>query len=229
MTNTQLLSDKFVFVCYIAGTGGERLSVETAQLPGLVPLSYYTAFGNRTVITSDIFDKKLLRPCPLGEVINLVEQSLNNKSVVGTHVVPSHYDFDLLLPYFPNSKFIRLLSNNTDRPQVKRNLYKKIWLGRVPTFNEFTGYCLCYTDKVTLSKLLAEKKLNLDMTIGEIQCVLQNQEPTKQNKKRLFIEFANSADNQMLPVIHPQVLDIPYQLSKDFWSKIQQFVLANNN
>ena len=229
MTSIQKYSDKIIFVCYTAGSGGEKVSVEISQLPGMVPLSYYTAIGNRTVITNDIFDKKFLKPLPIKETVDLAEQSLNSKPTTGMHVVPSHYDFVSLLPHFPNSKFIRLLANNSDQPQVKKNLYKKVWLGRLPTFSEFTGYCLCYTDKVTLAKLLAEKKLNPDMTIGEIQCLLQNQLPTKQNSKRLFTEFAKDSFLEILPVEHPQVLDIPYQLSVDFLTKVKQFILANKN
>lgn len=229
MTSIQKYSDKIIFVCYTAGSGGEKVSVEISQLPGIVPLSYYTAVGNRTVITNDIFDKKFLKPLPIKETIELAEQSLNNEPMTSMHVVPSHYDFGSLVPYFPNSKFIRLLANNSDQPQVKKNLYKKIWLGSIPTFNEFTGYCLCYTDKVTLAKLLAEKKLNLNMTMGEIQCILENQLPTKQNSKRLFAKAAKKSFFEILPVDDPRALDIPYQLSVDFLTKIKQFILANNN
>jgi hypothetical protein len=229
MTSIQKYSDKIIFVCYTAGSGGERVSVEISQLPGMVPLSYYTANGNRTVITNDIFDKKFLKPSPMLEIVESAAQSLNNNPITGLHVVPSHHDFKLLLPYFSNSKFIRLLANTSDQPQLDKNLYEKIWLGYIPTFSEFTGYCLCYTDKVTLSKLLAEKKLNLNMTIGEIHCALKNQLPTPQNSKKLFTELAKKSFNEILPADHPQVLDIPYQSAMDFLPNIKQFILANNN
>jgi hypothetical protein len=207
MKNTESISKQLVFVCYQAGTGGENFAVSMSKLPAFDPLEFYWSNGKRTVITNEYFNKLFLQTGKFNQAIDYA----NTKSLPPRlQAIPSHYDYDRLLPYFPNSRFIRILTpvDELDKIKLKRNLYKKLWLGRLASFAEFCGWCQIYISQERFEILIKQNKIKMGMTFGQLYCVFDNIEPTKDNVKKLFRSRAKLLTYGFTPVNHPMVLNV---------------------
>jgi hypothetical protein len=98
---------------------------------------------------------------------------------------------------------------------VLKAMYKKTWLATLGTFEEFVGYCLCFTDRDHLILLLKNKQLKHTMTIGEIMCVLNDIKFDQVTKKQLFQKFYSQSHNSsfLTPLENTKnVLSIPHDL-----------------
>jgi hypothetical protein len=179
------VSDRsFLFVCYQPGSGGEKLSTQISNFAECNTLEYYTTPEDRTVITNEFFDKVFLNPgWALGRILDTARQILTVKHLSDKlHVIPSHWDYNSVKPWFPNSKFVRIVHNNHDT--IIRNGIKKVSNGQFKSFLELKGYCLMYVTEANLQRLLAQKKLNTNMTIGKVHEILFSESVTFDDPKR---------------------------------------------
>jgi hypothetical protein len=170
----ELLSNKvFVFVCYQAGSGGENLSYQISKFDGCAPLECYRTKEDRTVITNEFFDKIFLRYYwPREKIVSGARQILEHKPI--DHeliVVPSHWDYPSLSPYFPNSKYVRIVHNGDS--EVSDNVTKKVYGGKFETFLEFIGFCSGYVEENVIKHLLKHKEISMEMNAGQVFDVLK--------------------------------------------------------
>lgn len=169
-----ILSDKvFVFVCYQSGSGGEKMSTQVSKFDNCNKLEFYTTPDDRTVITNELFNKVFLNMgWSLDKILESARQTLLTNENIGNklHVVPSHWDYTHILPYFPNGKIVRIIHNNHNAITQLRD--RKVFGGKFKTFLELKGYCLMYVTDGVFKKLLTEKRLNMEMTIGQIHEIL---------------------------------------------------------
>ena len=127
MIKSPLSDQVFLFVCYESGSGGENLSTRISELNPCVPLKFYKTEQGRTIITSDFFEKVFLYSAgPIEKLLQKAQDFLKNKAMTSDKITvsPSHWDFEFLLPYFPNSKFVRIVHNNAEL--VAQNRVDKI-------------------------------------------------------------------------------------------------------
>lgn len=212
-----LLSDQvFIFVCYKAGTGGESLSTHISKLEPCVPLEHYITAQHRTIITSDIFEKVFLYS--VGPFENLLEKAriiMTHKKLVQNklHVSPSHWDYDFLIPYFPNSKFIRIIC---DDPEIAvKNQKEKILNGKFSNFLEFKGFCLMCVEQTVFEELFKKKQISFNRPIGETYNVLKNY--IKSSERSLF--------RSELQIDHKLVFNIKYNTFEQHQQEILNFIL----
>lgn len=194
------LSHKLVFVCYAAGTGGERLSVEISQLSGFRKLAFYRTNNGRTVITNDIFRKYLLfASTPFLTLLDLIN-GIDGLPYTDKHrwVSPSHWDVPYLIDFFPRSQFIRILSPDK---QIVADLCKtKILQDALPTFLEFVGFCKGHLTDNEFHVCLRKKELVWTMTVQEILEVIRAKNLTKQHCPNTYHDL----------LTQPNVFDVHY-------------------
>jgi hypothetical protein len=211
------LSDRiFLFVCYESGSGGENLSTKISKLEPCMPLEFYTTEQGRTIITSDFFEKVFLYSgASFDTLLQKAQNLLQSKTLVQDKILvcPSHWDFDVLLPYFPNGKFVRIVHD--DLELVEQNRINKIHNSKFSNFLEFTGFCLSYVEQDTLGELLKQKKITFDMQIGEILAVL--------NDYRIGSTESRFKHNIM--VDHKQVFNVLYNTFEINQKQILNFIL----
>ena len=164
----------FLFVCYKAGSGGENLATKISKFDNCVPLDFYKTPEDRTVIVGEFFKKIFLNVVgPFEKLLENAQKIIDNTNLNNKiHVVPSHWDYPWLVPYFPNSKFVRIIFDDFGIEKIQENKLKKIDNGKFNTFLELTGFCQIFVDDAILKKLLKEKKVTLKMSGGEILKVL---------------------------------------------------------
>lgn len=214
MTKFNELNDKLIFVCYDAGAGGERLSVDISRFPNFRALTYYVTDNNRTIITNDIFEKIFLFSAgPFERLYNSVSNLDKQFDSNEFYVVPSHWDVNYLEPVFPRSKFIRIIS--PDNPEIlKKAVEEKIFKTTFHNFLEFVGFCKIFLTDQELKDYLATKKINHRMTVGEIYAVMH-----KEVKRSEFYSV-----NYNVEIDQPNVLNIAYNSFDHSKHKIQQFI-----
>ena len=210
------LSDRvFLFVCYESGSGGENLSTKISNLEPCMPLEFYTTEQGRTIITSDFFEKVFLYSVtPIDNLLQKAQGILQSKTISDSKITvsPSHWDFDVLLPYFPNSKFVRIVHD--DPKLMEQNRVNKIDNSKFSNFLEFTGFCLSYVERDTLTELLKQKKITFDMQIGEIIEVLNDYR----------IKSTESVFKNNVLVDHKQVFNVVYNTFEEKQKQILNFI-----
>jgi len=216
MKNLPLSDQVFVFVCYKAGTGGEYLSTCISKIESCVHLEYYTTDQNRTIITSDFFEKVFLYS--VGPFENLLQKAkiiLAHNPLIQNklHVSPSHWDYDFLIPYFPKSKFIRIFCDDTEL--IKKNVEEKINNGKFSTFLEFKGFCLIYVEQIVFETLFQQRQIAFNKPIGETYNVLQNHLKSSEN----------SVFRSKLKIDHKQVFNLEYDTYNQHQREIVNFIL----
>jgi hypothetical protein len=215
MIKSPLSERVFLFVCYESGSGGENLATQLARLEPCWPLKFYTTEQGRTIITSDYFEKVFLYSVtPFDHVLQKAQDMLASKVLPSDKITvsPSHWDVDVLLPYFPNSKFVRITHDNSDL--IQQNRINKIHNSKFSNFAEFTGFCLAYVDKEVLSELLKQKTITFDMQMGKILEVLT---PFR-------IGSTESKFKNNILVDHKQVFNILYNTYEKNQQEILNFI-----
>ena len=175
---------KFIFVCFQHGAGGEALSVEMSKLKKCNTLNY-TKHGPRTW-SYDYFDRLFLKYPAKNWKDNI---KLDKKANKFYYVIPSHYTPDSIKEVFPNDIFVVITSPQTTEgiESLKERIFQHVWLTKHNTLQERIGYYIHETGKKPNRNHL--KKLNNNLLNGEIECVIQNVEPTLTNMKKLFEKF----------------------------------------
>jgi len=176
--------NKFIFVCYQHGTGGEVLSVEISKLPFCQHLRYEKHSGRTW--TFDCFDKLFLKEFrPDWE-----QKAAQVKPSELVRVVPSHYRPEKLKKLFPDDIFIVINSPSTKSGLTKllKRIYKQVWLTKHHNLEQKIGYFIqCSGKKPNRDQI---KILNKDISNGGIQCLINEEKITKEMIKKLFRVWA---------------------------------------
>lgn len=195
------LNSEFVFVCYQPGAGGERLCAWISQSQHCEPLTFYKTAEDRTVITNEYFDKTFLNPVgPFEYLLNTASEILKTKPVPEKiNVVPSHWDYELLVSHFAHSKFIRIIHD--DPAAISKIAEKKVFGGHLRTLLELKGYCMMYVEEPVFLNLLLQRKISVSMTIGEIHQAITPYITKNTDTKKKFKGYTQ-------PIHQPNVLNV---------------------
>ena len=173
------LKDKFIFVCYNHGCGGEQLAVKISVLPQCNDLQY-TKRGKRTV-AHDVFKSGL----------KSVNRTRDYKpTYTGLwNVVPTHASPDDLCGDFPDSIFV-LVEVPTD-PEMQRKLilrtYRYFALSPCLSWQEAMGEYLDRGGKLDRIQQSDSRGLKTPIKNIDIHCLVEGIPSTRQNRKRLFL------------------------------------------
>lgn len=198
--------DKLIFVCYQHGFGGENLSYRISQHPLCDKLLIKIKKG-RTIIKNDIFNKIFLgfndnfqysfqdkeRLCQ--SILKDYETKINGMEKYT--IVPSHVDASILQRYFINSFFVIIQPPETTAQykQYLHHLYNDFWLYKTTDVAEYIGEIYSkielFKSKKTeneIKKLTKEilSKYKNTLSFGQIQCVINEMEPSVESMKKLF-------------------------------------------
>ena len=230
--------EKLIFVCYQHGFGGENLSYRISQHKSCDKILVKLHKG-RTIIINDVFNKIFLgfnnnfqynfqdkeRLCQ--RVIKEYETKIN--SMKKYNIVPSHIDASILQKNFINSFFVIIEPPETDAQYQKylKHLYDSFWLYKTQDVKEYIGEIYSKIETFHKHKTAKEvKKLTNTillkyknkLSFGQIQCVVNNIEPTIKKMKEFFCSVYNNKDFNNFAKIKDQsnVLYIPYNSVKDY-------------
>jgi hypothetical protein len=229
--------DKLIFVCYQHGFGGENLSYRISQNILCKKLAAKNKKG-RTIIKNDIFNKVLLgfndnfkyNFNDKEELCQKVLKNFKNKinKIKKYNVVPSHIDVTILQKYFINSFFVTIEPPKTyaQYKKYRKHLYDSFWLYKTEDIKEYVGEIYSkietyYKQKTPQEIKIFTHKILLDyknkLSFGQIQCVINNIEPTTKNMKIFFnsIYCKNNFYNFTKIKNQSNVLSIPYKSVKD--------------
>jgi hypothetical protein len=172
--------DKFIFVCYKNGCGGEQLALKISNTQGCIPLEF-NKHGKRTVV-KDIFKSNLLKKIPASNFVP------NPGPDTDFNVVPTHMSPDVLQETYPNSIFvvIKLPESDIDKKKLILRKYRYFELSASPGFIERLGEYRDLggnmTDKEKIKHLVQPLK-NI-----EIRCLVNDLESNSVNFKKLFLD-----------------------------------------
>tara|TARA_E500000318_G_scaffold28457_1_gene28593 strand:+ start:3173 stop:3820 length:648 start_codon:yes stop_codon:yes gene_type:complete len=174
------LKDKFIFVCYGNGAGGEQLAVKISQLSMCNTLSF-TRRGKRT-IAHDVFKSSML----YGSLNQKNNYSSPNDNL--WNVVPTHKSPDELEKLWAGSIYI-VIETPTSNEWLRRlalRRYRYFYMSPCNTFKEAVGHYLngCGGDPADIEKL---KKLHPPITVSNIMCIVKNIPYTRANRKQIFV------------------------------------------
>jgi hypothetical protein len=230
--------DKLIFVCYRHGFGGENLSYRISNHALCDKLLVKTAKG-RTVIKNDLFNKIFLgfnnnfqynfqdkeKLCK--KVIKDFKNKIDN--IKKYNVVPSHIDAVILKKYFFNSYFIIINPPETEEQQQKylQHLYDDFWLYKTTNLKEYIGEIYSKIEifkkektKNEIKKITKEilSKYKNTLSFGQIQCVINDLEPSIKNMKTLFFSlYGNKEFNGYIKLKNNfNILNIPYKDVRNF-------------
>ena len=172
--------DKFIFVCYEHGTGGEGLAVEISKLHFCNDLKY-EKHGDRTW-RYDYFNKLFL----INYQKDWIDQICGNLTGKFYEVIPSHYRPELIQKKYPNAFYVVINSPilTASKENLKKDIFEKVWQSRHRSLAQRIGYFIQNSNKKPTREQL--RKLDNDMSNGEIQCLIRNIKPTENNILKLF-------------------------------------------
>jgi len=179
--------DKFIFVCYDHGCGGENLSVAISKRPYCNTLEHTTQ-DSRTW-SYDVFDKLLLKGVNRNNwqtQIPVVTPSTK------FYVIPSHRDPMELKSVFKNSIFVVINFPSSDHALVhlRNRIYEKVWLTSQTSIKQKLGFCEEYGYKIDTHKQI--KQINNSVNNAHIHCIMNNVDYTQENIEHLFRETLQS-------------------------------------
>ena len=171
--------NKFIFVCYDHGTGGENLSLKISQKDYCETLKNH-AQGGRTW-TNDVFEKSLL------SVTESWHEKISNISHCDLwRVVPSHRTPDEIKQHLPNSLFV-VINYPVDSQQInhlQNRIYKKVWMTSLDSLKQKIGFCEQYNYEINTKEKLQD--LNKALNNAHIHCIMNDVEYTDANSYELF-------------------------------------------
>ncbi len=202
--------DKLIFVCYQHGFGGENLSHRISKHALCDKLLVKIEKG-RTIIKNDLFNKIFLgfnnnfqysffqnkeKLCK--KVMKDFKQKIDK--IKKYNIVPSHIDAGALRKVFTDSYFITIEPPKTKEQHrcCRRHLYNNFWLYKTTDLAEYIGEIYSKIEAFKTKKTEKEiKKLTKEilskyknkLSFGQIQCVINDLEPTIKNMKKLFFSL----------------------------------------
>lgn len=233
-----IVMNKLIFVCYQHGFGGENLSYRISNHALCNKLLVKIKKG-RTIIKNDIFNKIFLG------FNNNFQYNFQNKeklcqSILKDYgakingmkkynIIASHLDAGILQKHFINSFFVVIEPPETDaqyQTYLKR-LYDRFWLYKTQDIKEYIGEIYSKIETFHKNKTAKEikkltntilSKYKNNLSFGQIQCVVNNIEPTEKNMKQFFYSIYNNKNFNNFAKIKDQssVLYIPYNSVKNY-------------
>jgi hypothetical protein len=198
--------DKLIFVCYQHGFGGENLSHRISNHALCDNLLVKIEKG-RTIIKNDVFNKIFLgfnnnfqySFQNQEKLCKKVMKNFKNKidKIKKYNIVPSHIDAGTLRKVFTNSYFITIEPPKTKEQHrcYCQHLYNNFWLYKTTNLAEYIGEIYSKIELFNSEKTQNEiKKLTKDilfkyknkLSFGQIQCVINDLDPSIKNMKKLF-------------------------------------------
>ena len=202
-----------LFVCYRQGHRGEFLSHKISQHSIFRSLEAKVV-GNRTVILNEFFNKDFLKT---------KYPKILNRSIKENIVVPSHYFYEDLFLDFPNAVYIAI-DIAKDLDSFNQFLYKRFWeystknqlelIGEV--VDKFHHYNISTNEEKDneLEKIIHDVLRIKNITFGDIACMVQQIEPTEENKRKLFKK--RKIMGNLSPLSKEKSLVIPYEEVETF-------------
>ena len=195
--------NKFIFVCYDHGCGGEKLSVEISKKPYCEDLQY-KKIGSRT-FTYDVLNKVLLYPRTTTKWINEIPEVPSSEKY---YVVPTHKTPEELENYFTNSVYV-VINFPGDTEHLRETIFEKTWMNNLDTLKEKLGFCKRMGWQIDSTKKIAS--INKSVNIAEIWCIAHDLEYTSDNVKYLFEkEFKEMASNPLRYTDTEQIITVEY-------------------
>lgn len=196
--------NKFIFVCYEHGTGGESLSVEISRLPFCETLPHEKHSGR--VWTFDCFNKLFLKNYNK----DWMQMASQVKPAQKVRVVPSHYTPETLRKLFPNELFVIINSPVTQSGMTKllKRIYKQVWLTKHNRLDQKIGYFIQNCGRKPNKEQI--KRMAKPITNGGIQCLINEKEVNKHSIKDLFKKWANNFKTSFHYHNGPNILTIEY-------------------
>lgn len=213
-----------LFVCYRHGHRGEFLSHKISQHSIFRSLKA-KFFGDRTVILDEFFNKDFLKSKYPKILKGPVKENI---------VVPSHYFYDDLFLDFPNAVYISI-DTAKDIDSFNQFLYQRYWEYSTKNQLELIGEVV---DKFNLyNKFTNEEKDNelkkimynvlriKNITFGDIACMVQQIEPTEENKRKLFKKrkiignLSRLSKEKSLVIPYEEVETFPIDTIVDYFKK----------
>lgn len=177
------MMDKTLFVCYAHGCRGEGLSVRISQ-HDLFRTLEANVLNTRTIIENDYFDKQFLNSWPpkYNKLTNKSDQNI---------VVPSHYFYDELKEYYPQSTYVTI-DIPKDLHEYRQSLYERFYLYSTNNTAEIIGECenrlreynndMSPSDIKEFTARVLKDKVNV---FGDIRCMAKGIPATEQNRRQL--------------------------------------------
>jgi len=172
--------DKFIFVCYDHGCGGENLSVQISKRDYCNPLECANQAGRTW--SEDIFNKLLLK----NTTKNSWQKQIPNIPVSDKYyVIPSHREPSELKLVFKDSIFVVVnFPTSVDSIlHLHNRVYEKVWLSSHSNIKQKIGFCEQVGYTVGGEKL---KQINNSLNNAHIHCILNDIDYTDANVELLF-------------------------------------------
>lgn len=172
--------NKFIFVCYDHGCGGENLSVQVSKRNYCNTLEYAKQQGRTW--SEDILGKLLLKNTTKN---NWQEQIPDVPVSDRYYVVPSHREPHELKQVFKDSIFvvINFPTSDVGIAHLNNRVYEKVWLSSHTNIKQKIGFCEQLGHAVPADKL---KQIHQSLNNAHIHCILNDLDYTDANVELLF-------------------------------------------
>lgn len=201
--------DKFVFVCYEHGTGGERLAVMLSKIAGCELLEH-EVHGKRTW-SYDHFNKLFLKKYDA----DWKKQIVIEQSHEAYKLIPSHYRPEILRELFPNALYVVINAPRTkvDIDGLHDRIYNNVWQTTHPKLSQKVGYFVQNAGRDPNRDEL--KLMSKDVTNGQIQCLIRGVPLDEDNIEKVFaewlkdfgIDFEYVADDKLYTVNYVDLME----------------------
>jgi len=177
--------NKFIFVCYDHGCGGENLSVQISKRPYCNTLEH-TMHNSRTW-SNDVFHKLFLKTPTENSWQNQIPCVPASEKF---YVIPSHFEPDELVSVFKDSIFvvINFPTSSDSLLHLQNGIYEKVWLSSHTNIKQKIGFCKQQGYDITTQEQL--KQINNSVNNAHIHCIMNNLEFTEENTKHLYSKMA---------------------------------------
>ena len=175
--------DKFIFVCYDHGCGGENLSVEISKKDYCNTLEY--TIQNSRTWSNDVFNKLLLKSTAKNSWQDQIPKVPYSEKF---NIIPSHREPNELKSVFKNSIFvvINFPTSSETLLHLQNRIYEKVWLSSHTNLKQKIGFCEEHGYNINTHKKL--KQINDSLNNAHIHCIMNDLDFTEENIKHLLVK-----------------------------------------
>ena len=174
--------NRFIFVCYGHGSGGEGLSVLISSLQFCNDLKHEK--HNSRTWTYDYFNKLFLNYQDPGW-LNTIKHNYEGENY---EVNPKSYTPEVIKKKFPDALYVVINSprNESDKEILSNQVYEKVWLTKHDTLSQRVGFFLHNNNNQAPTREQM-KILKDEISNGEIRCMIEGIDATPDNIKKLHL------------------------------------------
>lgn len=199
--------NKFIFVCYNHGCGGENLSVMISKRSYCNTLEF--TMQNTRTWSTDVFNKLFLSRQTNHNWKYLISKVPQSEKF---YVVPSHIEPKVLQEFFPHAIYVVINFPRTP-DQIKHlhnRIYEKVWLSSMDNLKQKIGFCTLYGYNIDSQEKL--KQINTAVNNAHIHCIMNNLDFTQDNINNLLSQHLETSgmiytDNKQLITLEYNNLD----------------------